>query len=299
MEWWQTAVIYQIYPRSFADANGDGIGDLAGVKSRLYYLRQLGIDAIWFNPWYLSPQKDGGYDVADYFQIDPRLGTLADARELIAAAWAEGIRIIVDLVPNHVSDQHRWFQEALRAGPGSAARNRFWFRPGRGPAGEVPPNNWKSSFGGPAWTRVPDGEWYLHLFAPEQPDLNWNDPEVAAEFADVMRFWLDLGVAGFRVDSATMGAKNPALPDLTGPPDSYASGEHPIYDRDDVHRTYRNWRRLVDEYPGEPRILVGEVWLGDQSRVSRYLRPDEMHTVFNFELLNQPWDARALRDSIS
>lgn len=217
--WWRDAVIYQVYPRSFADANGDGIGDLAGIRAKLPYLAELGVDALWFTPWYASPLADGGYDVADYRRIDPAFGTLAEAEALIAEAHRTGLRIIVDIVPNHVSDQHVWFQEALAAAPGSEARNLFWFRPGRGSGGELPPNNWTSEFGGPAWTRVPDpdgtpGEWYLHLFAAEQPDLNWNNPKVAEEHESVLRFWFDRGVDGVRIDSATMPAKDPELPDL-------------------------------------------------------------------------------------
>jgi alpha-glucosidase len=207
--WWRSAVIYQIYLRSFADANGDGIGDLAGARSRLPYLRDLGVDAIWFTPWYVSPLHDGGYDVADYRAVDPAFGTLAEAEQLISEAAELGIRTIVDIVPNHVSDQHEWFQAALAAGPGSAERERFWFRPGRGAAGDEMPTHWQSNFWGPTWTRTTDpdgspGEWYLHLFAPEQPDLNWSHPEVRREHEEILRFWFDRGVAGIRIDSAAL-----------------------------------------------------------------------------------------------
>ncbi|HEY6606298.1 MAG TPA: alpha-amylase family glycosyl hydrolase, partial [Gaiellaceae bacterium] len=199
--WWRSAAIYQVYVRSFADGNGDGIGDLAGVRAKLPYLRELGVDAIWFTPWYPSPMADGGYDVADYRDIDPMFGTLADAERLIDEAAALGIRVIIDVVPNHCSSRHRWFREALAARPGSPERERFWFRPGRGAEGELPPNDWSSIFGGSAWTRTQNadgtpGEWYLHLFAPEQPDLNWDNEEVRREHEDVLRFWFDRGVAG-------------------------------------------------------------------------------------------------------
>ncbi|WP_329586067.1 glycoside hydrolase family 13 protein [Kitasatospora sp. NBC_01250] len=294
--WWRDAVIYQVYPRSFADANGDGIGDLAGIRAKLPYLAELGVDALWFTPWYASPLADGGYDVADYRRIDPAFGTLAEAEALIAEAHRTGLRIIVDIVPNHVSDQHVWFQEALAAAPGSEARNLFWFRPGRGSGGELPPNNWTSEFGGPAWTRVPDpdgtpGEWYLHLFAAEQPDLNWNNPKVAEEHESVLRFWFDRGVDGVRIDSATMPAKDPELPDLDR---RHPPTPHPYVDRDAVHAIYRGWRAVADGY-AEPRALIGEVWLDRPDRLAAYLRPDELHTAFNFDYLNCPWDAARLR----
>ena len=299
VDWWRDAVIYQVYVRSFADANGDGIGDLAGVRDKLPYLAELGVDALWFNPWYASPMADAGYDVADYRRIDPTFGTLAEAESLIAEAHDLGLRIIVDVVPNHVSDQHSWFQEALATEPGSEVRELFWFRPGRGENGELPPNDWQSVFGGRAWTRVPNpdgtpGEWYLHLFAAEQPDLNWNNPKVAEEHEDVLRFWFDRGVDGVRIDSATMPAKDPELPDFDhrNPP-----VPHPYVDRDAVHAIYRGWRAVADSY-AEPRALIGEVWLDKPDRLAAYLRSDEMHTAFNFDYLNCPWDAARLRGVI-
>ncbi|HEX3957366.1 MAG TPA: glycoside hydrolase family 13 protein [Trebonia sp.] len=297
--WWSNAAIYQLYVRSFADGNGDGIGDLAGARARLPYLAALGIDAIWFNPWYLSPMADAGYDIADYRVIEPAFGTLADADALISEAHALGIRIIIDVVPNHGSDQHPWFTAALAAGPGSAERSRFWFRPGRGPAGDQAPNNWRSIFGGPAWTRVtePDGspgEWYLHLFAPEQPDFNWESPDVRAEFEDVLRFWFDRGVDGIRIDSAALPAKDPALPDTD--PDDPIGSVAPFTDRDDVHDIYRSWRVIAD-VAGD-RMLVGEVWLPNPERLAHYVAPGELHTVFNFPYLTCPWDAAALREVI-
>jgi alpha-glucosidase len=298
--WWRSAAIYQVYVRSFADGNGDGTGDLAGVRSRLPYLKDLGVDAIWFNPWYPSPLADGGYDVADYRDIDPRFGTLDEAEQLIEEALALGIRTIVDIVPNHVSDRHPWFQEALAAAPGSPARDRFWFHPGEGPDGERMPTAWVSNFQGETWTRTtnPDGtpgEWYLHLFTPEQPDLNWNHPDVRREHEDILRFWFDRGVAGVRIDSAALLIKDPDLPEVgvkQGP------GQHPTEDRDELHDVYRSWRAIADEYAGT-RILVGEIWLPDIDRFAAYLRPDEMHTAFNFDFLARPWGAVSFRESIA
>ncbi|MET9064624.1 glycoside hydrolase family 13 protein [Streptosporangium sandarakinum] len=275
--WWRGAAIYQVYLRSFADGNGDGTGDLAGLRARLPYLADLGVDAVWLNPWYPSPMADGGYDVADYRDIEPVFGTLAEAERFIDEAHGLGIRVIIDVVPNHGSDRSAWFQEALAAGPGSPERERFWF------ADE--PGDWRSIFGGPAWTQVPDGQWYLHLFAPEQPDFNWTNPEVREEFRDVLRFWFDRGVDGIRIDSAAVLVK-----DFDGgDPDGYT-------DLDEVHEIYRDWRRLADGY-GD-RMLVGEVWFPDQERFARYLRPDELHTAFNFDFLACPWEPAALRRSI-
>ena len=289
--WWRDAVVYQVYVRSFSDANGDGVGDLAGVRVRLQYLRDLGVDALWFNPWYPSPQADAGYDISDYRAIDADLGTLAEAEQLIAEARALGIRTIVDIVPNHVSSEHPWFRAALRAEPGSPERDRFWFRPGRGTDGGLPPNDWQSIFGGSAWTRVADGDWYLHLFAPEQPDLNWAHSDVWAEHEEVLRFWFDRGVSGFRIDSAALLDKDPALGEVR------EGAPHPFTDRDAIHDIYRKWRLVADAYD-EPRVLVGEVWLPDAERLARYLRPDELHTAFNFDFLSCPWDRDRLLASI-
>ncbi len=262
------------------------------------------MDALWFNPWYPSPMADGGYDVADYRDIDPMFGTLAEAEKLIAEALDLGIRTIVDIVPNHVSQAHRWFREALAAPPGSPARDRFWFRAGRGEHGELPPNNWPSQFGGPAWTRTGDaggepGEWYLNLFDSQQPDLNWDHPDVRREHEDVLRFWFERGAAGVRIDSAALLAKDPALPDLPEPVRTAgaAAVPHPYVDRDDLHGIYRSWRRIADSYPGT-RVLIGEVWMPDLERFARYLRPDEMHTAFNFDFLSCPWEPARLRASI-
>ncbi|GAA4384154.1 glycoside hydrolase family 13 protein [Agromyces bauzanensis] len=323
-EWWRTAAIYQIYPRSFADANGDGMGDLAGITSRLGDLQELGIDAIWLSPFFTSPQRDAGYDVADYCDVDPRFGTLADFDAMLAEAHAYGIRVIIDLVPNHSSDRHEWFRAALAAAPGSPERARYLFRDGLGPYGDVPPNNWESVFGGPAWTRVtePDGtpgQWYLHLFDSSQPDFDWTNEEVRAEFRRILRFWLDRGVDGFRVDVAHGLVKADGLPDWTPPADagsmggaggtaasgvtlepeiSDEPGDHaPYWGQEGVHEIYRDWRALLDEYPGE-RILAAEAWVDPLPRVAKWVRPDEMHQAFNFAYLETPWDAAALRQVI-
>ena len=295
--WWRSAVIYQVYVRSFADGNGDGTGDLAGVREHLGYLKDLGVDAIWFNPWYPSPMADGGYDVQDYRDIDPRFGTLEEAELLIQEALALGIRTIIDVVPNHISDQHPWFQAALAAGPGSPERERFWFHPGKGEHGDEIPTHWVSSFQGETWTRTtnPDGtpgEWYLHMFTPEQPDLNWNHPDVRREHEDILRFWFDRGVAGVRIDSAALLIKDPDLPEVGEKPD------HPTEDRDELHDVYRSWRAIADSYPGT-RVLVGEIWVPDIVRFTNYLRPDEMHTAFNFDFLARPWGAESFRESIT
>jgi alpha-glucosidase len=297
-DWWRTAVIYQVYIRSFADADGDGVGDLAGLRSRLPYLRDLGVDAVWITPFYPSPMADGGYDVADYRDIDPLFGTLAEAEKLVDEAHAHGLRVIIDLVPNHTSDQHRWFLEALASPPGSPARGRYLFRRGRGKDHAQPPNDWLSVFGGPAWERVPDGEWYLHLFAPEQPDLDWTNPEVVEEFHDILRFWLDRGVDGFRIDVAHGLAKDPEMPDVGEDAEEILEPtkrvDHPFWDRDEVHDVYRGWRDVTDSYGGD-RMLVGEAWVATAERRARYVREGELHTAFNFDFLRADWDADALR----
>jgi len=300
-DWWRGAVIYQVYPRSFADADGDGMGDLPGVRSRLPYLARLGVDAVWLSPFYASPQADAGYDVSDYRAVDPRFGDLSDAEALLRDAHALGLRVIVDLVPNHSSDRHEWFRRALAEGPGSPARDRYHFRPGRGRHGEQPPNDWESVFGGPAWTRTrnPDGspgDWYLHLFAPEQPDFDWEHPAVRDEFRTVLRFWLDRGVDGFRIDVAHGLVKAEGLPDAgtAGQLRLLGSERLPFFDQDGVHDIYRDWRRVLDEYPG-PRIGVAEAWTPGNDRTARYVRPDELHQAFNFHYLQTSWDAAALR----
>ena len=329
-QWWRTAVIYQVYPRSFADGDGDGVGDLPGITARLGHLARLGIDALWLSPFYRSPQNDGGYDVADYRDIDPLFGTLADADALLAEAHRRGLRVLVDLVPNHTSSEHPWFVAALAAAPGSAERARYLFREGRGPDGAEPPNNWRSVFGGPGWTRVTEadgrpGQWYLHLFDVTQPDLDWTNPEVAAEFESVLRFWLDRGVDGFRVDVAHGLVKAEGLPDWHGTsvllhsplegevsvagvdepttetaPERVQAGNHhgPMWDQEGVHEVYRAWHRVLAEYDGD-RALVAEAWVEPMPRLARYLRADEMHQAFNFAFLTAAWSAPALREVIT
>jgi alpha-glucosidase len=294
--WWWDAVVYQVYPRSFADSDGDGIGDLPGVISRLPYLAALGVDAVWLSPFYASPHHDAGYDVADYRDVDPVFGTLDDADHLVTEAHRLGLRVVVDLVPNHTSSEHPWFRAALAARPGSPERDRYVFRDGRGRNGEQPPNSWLSVFGGPAWTRV-DDQWYLHLFDVHQPDLNWENPEVATEFESVLRFWLDRGVDGFRVDVANGLVKAEGLPDWKGVHhllDLDHGPRPPMWDQDGVHEIYRSWRRVLAEYPHDP-ILVAEAWVRPAERQARYVREDEMHQAFNFEYLFTPWRADRMR----
>ncbi|MEY7970599.1 glycoside hydrolase family 13 protein [Saccharomonospora xinjiangensis] len=292
-EWWRTAAIYQVYVRSFADANGDGIGDLPGVRSKLDYLADLGVDAVWLTPFYTSPMADGGYDVADYRDVDPVFGALSDAEALVVEAHERGLKVIVDVVPNHTSSRHPWFVEALKAGPGSPARDRYLFRDGRDGG---PPNDWESVFGGPAWTQVPDGQWYLHLFDPAQPDLNWQNAEVRAEFDDILRFWLDRGVDGFRIDVAHGMVKADGLPDaaFTDQASLLTSRPLPYFDQDGVHEIYREWRKILDSYPGE-RIGVAEAWVPNAERLARYLRSDELHQAFNFHYVEADWSAQAFR----
>lgn len=296
-EWWRNAVIYQVYPRSFADSNGDGMGDIPGITSRLPYLASLGVNAVWLSPFYRSPQADGGYDVADYRAVDPLFGALNDFEQMLQSAHAKGLKVIVDLVPNHTSDEHAWFQAALKSPPGSSERARYIFRDGRGENGELPPNNWQSVFGNSAWDRVPgEKQWYLHLFDTKQPDLNWDNLEVRAEFESIIRFWLERGIDGFRVDVSQ------GLVKAAGLPDAEIKKENgilvgPMWDQDGVHEIYRSWRRILNEYPGE-RMMVAEAVVGTQSR-PKYIRPDEMQQAFNFDyLLLEGWDASAFRKVI-
>ncbi|MGH8950445.1 MAG: glycoside hydrolase family 13 protein [Acidimicrobiia bacterium] len=300
-QWWRHAVVYQVYLRSFADGDGDGTGDIAGLRSRLTYLHSLGVDAIWINPWYESPLNDGGYDVADYRRIDPRFGSLHDATALIEEASRIGLRVLLDLVPNHTSSEHEWFRDALASAPGSPARDRYHFRPGAGAGGDLPPNNWRSVFGGPAWTRVNDGEWYLHLFDSTQPDLNWANPEVRAEFVDIIRFWLDRGAAGFRVDVANGLTKDPEYPDVLGGDGeslivAHEGTDHPYWDRDLLHEVVREWRSVVDDYPGA--VLVAEAWVSSWDRLALYLRPDEYHQAFDFLFMLSPWELGSVSRAI-
>jgi alpha-glucosidase len=312
--WWKDAVFYQVYIRSFADSDGDGLGDLPGLTSRLRYLRDLGVDAVWITPFYPSPQHDAGYDVSDYVDVDPRFGSLADADDLLAKAHALGLKVVIDLVPNHTSSEHAWFQAALPAGPGSPERARYLFRKGKGRGGVNPPNNWQSVFGGPAWTRVPDGEWYLHLFDTTQPDLDWRNPEVPAMFEDVLRFWLDRGVDGFRVDVAHGLFKVKSLRDrrdlVAAPPAAEKEhraagslvpqhlGDEPMWDQPEVHDVYRAWHRVLAEYDGD-RMGVAEAWTQTPESMARYVRPDELQQAFNFSWLLAPWSASAFADVIT
>ncbi len=323
-EWWRTAVIYQVYPRSFADGNGDGMGDLVGITRRLPALRELGVDAVWFSPFFTSPQNDAGYDVADYCDIDPLFGTLDDFDRMIAEAHDLGLRVIVDLVPNHSSTAHRWFQEALAAPAGSPERARYMFRDGKGADGSLPPNNWQSVFGGSAWTRItePDGtpgQWYLHLFDASQPDFDWNNPWVREQFRGVLRFWLDRGVDGFRVDVAHGMIKAEGLPDYTPPEGSGSMGgaggvddiglepeisveedepTPPYWAQEGVHDIFRDWHEVLAAYDGD-RVLCAEAWVDPLSKLADWVRPDEMHQAFNFAYLETPWSAPALRRVIT
>ena len=306
-DWWRHAVVYQVYPRSFADSDGDGNGDLAGMLQRLPYLVDLGIDGIWVCPWYPSPMADGGYDVSDYTGIHPLFGSIEDADAVISSCHAAGLRIIIDVVPNHTSAEHPWFHAALAAGPGSPERDRYLFRDGTGSHGDQPPNNWISCFGGSAWERVAEadgtpGQWYLHMFDREQPDLNWRNPDVLDDFDDILRFWFDRGVDGVRVDAA------PAIGKVEGLPDADYGGDLrfmtldwvgiPHWDVDEVHDVFRRWRRVADEY-GPDRIFVAEAVVSSAQRLNEYLRADEMNSAFNFPYLKGPWDADALRTVIA
>ncbi|MGW1726828.1 glycoside hydrolase family 13 protein [Streptomyces sp. NPDC002306] len=310
--WWREAVCYEIHPRAFADADGDGIGDLPGATARLDHLAHLGVDAVWITPFYPSPLADGGYDIADHTGVAPDLGTPADFDALVAKAHALGIKVLVDVVPNHTSHRHPWFRDALAAGPGSPARGRYIFREGRGEKGELPPNDWQSAFGGPAWTRAVEadgrpGQWYLHLHAPEQPDLDWRHPEVVADFERILRHWLDRGVDGFRVDVAHTLFKAEGLPDA-GPgqhQDIHRNHLMPYYDQEELHPLFRHWRALLDRHPAPAgavapaeRVMVAEAGIFDRERLARYVAPGEMQQTFNFAFLECPWDGRAMREVV-
>jgi alpha-glucosidase len=299
--WWRDAVTYQIYIRSFADSNGDGKGDVEGIRSRLPYLKELGVDAIWITPWYPSPQKDHGYDVANYMDIEPDYGTLEQAQRLIDEAHALGIKFIIDIVPNHSSDKHEWFQQALKSAPGSPERERYIFRDGKGENGELPPNDWEAVFGGPAWDRIIEsdgklGQWYLHLFASEQPDFNWENPEVRRHFEDVLKFWLDRGVDGFRIDVAHGMIKEAGLPDVAKKSKLLDKDARPYWNQPGVHEIYRSWRKILDSYPGD-RMGVAEAWVPAED-LPLYLRPDELANSFNFAFLDAKWDAKIIKQKI-
>ncbi len=291
--WWRSSVVYQIYLKSFADSDGDGIGDLDGVTAHLDYLVALGVDGLWLNPCYPSPNRDGGYDIADHLTIDPRYGGLPAFERLLAAAHKRGLKLLMDLVPNHCSDQHDWFVQALRAGSGSPERSRFHFADGRGPDGALPPNNWRSTFGGPAWTRIADGQWYLHSFDPSQPDFNWQNPDVPRLFEQVLTTWFDRGIDGFRIDVAYAMVKGDGLPDLADP-----DGDNPyLWNQPGVHEIFKHWRGIAQRYDRE-LTLLGEVWL-PPADVADYIRPGELNQVFYFDLLLQPFDADSFRLSIN
>ena len=297
-QWWRSGVIYQIYPRSFADANGDGMGDLKGITNRLVDLQRLGIDAIWLSPFYRSPQKDAGYDVSDYVSVDPLFGTLEDFDEMVAEAHRLSLRVMIDLVPNHSSSEHEWFQRALKAAPGSKERSYYHFKAGRGENGELPPNNWQSMFGGSAWTRVEDGQWYVHLFDSSQPDLNWENPVVREEFESILRFWLDRGVDGFRVDQPHAMAKAEGLPDHPYVEEAgagFIEGREnpPMWFQDSVHEIFRDWRKVLDSYPGD-RAMCGEAYVLPLSFMALWVRPDEFHQTFNFRFLDAGWERERL-----
>ena len=302
-QWWRSGVIYQIYPRSFLDSNGDGMGDLPGITKGLSALKELGVDAVWLSPFYSSPQKDAGYDVSNYVEVDPIFGTLEDFDLLLDSAHQLGLRVMIDLVPNHSSDQHEWFQRALNSPKGSPERNFYHFKDGRGENGELPPNNWVSMFGGPAWTRVEDGQWYCHLFDSSQPDLNWSNPEVGGEFEKILRFWLDRGVDGFRVDQPHAMAKAAGLPDhpyVDQAGAGFIEGREapPMWFQDEVHDIFRRWRAILDEYPGE-RAMCGEAYVLPLSLMAKWVRPDEFHQTFNFRFLDAGWDKEALVSAIN
>ena len=304
--WWRQAAIYQIYPRSFKDSNGDGIGDIQGIISEIDYLASLSLDAIWLSPFYPSALADGGYDVDDYRSVDPRIGTLDDFDEMISKLGAVGIKVFVDIVPNHSSDQHVWFKEALAAPEGSVARSRYIFRDGKGAQGELPPSDWPSHFAPSAWTRTknPDGtpgQWYLHLFAPEQPDFNWDNREVQEDFLKTLRFWSDRGVAGFRVDVAHGLKKDLSEPfrsyPVIGAYENPLTGDDVLFDRNDVHEIYREWNKVFQEYD-PPRVAVAEAYVRVERRVL-YARADELGQAFNFDLLEAPFDAPTYKKLIT
>lgn len=305
-DWWRQAAIYQIYPRSFKDSNGDGLGDIKGITSKIDYLNSLNIDAIWLSPFYPSALADGGYDVDDYRDVDPKLGTLADFDEMLGKLHEVGIRVFVDIVPNHSSNRHRWFQEAITAEPGSAARNRYIFRDGKGAHGELPPTNWISHFAPSAWSHESTqggkhNQWYCHLFAPEQPDFNWDNEEVEADFLTTLKFWADRGVDGFRIDVAHMMKKDLSEPlkDVPEPQnlDSRRPGNEVLFDRDDVHEVFKKWRALFNQY-NPPRVAVAEAWAKPEN-IYKYASSSELGQAFNFDLLLADFDATTYREIVT
>ncbi len=305
--WWRDAVIYQIYPRSFADGNGDGVGDFPGIIHRLPALKELGVDAIWLSPFYPSPQADAGYDVANYCDVDPLFGTLDDFDRMAATAESLGLKIIVDVVPNHTSSEHRWFREAVAAQPGSRERERYIFRDGRGDSGELPPNNWKSMFGGPAWTRITEsdgqpGQWYLHMFDTRQPDLNWENEDVRQHFDEVFRFWIARGVSGFRIDVAHALLKAPGLPDWREDGEIKDRAEDgtvaPTWEQPGIHDIFRRWHRVLTA-ANPNTMMCAEAWVSPPEELAKWVRPDEMQQTFNFVYCYAEWSAAAQQKVIT
>lgn len=297
-QWWRSGVIYQIYPRSFLDSNSDGFGDLVGITRGLADLAELGVDAVWLSPFYKSPQKDGGYDVSDYCDVDPLFGSLEDFDELLKKAHELGLKVMIDLVPNHTSDQHPWFQRAIASPLGSEERNFYHFFQ----TGDTPPNNWVSMFGGPAWTRLEDGSWYLHLFDSSQPDLNWDNPKVREEFEKILRFWLDRGVDGFRVDQPHAMAKAKGLPDhpyVSEAGAGFIEGREspPMWFQEEVHEIFRSWRKILDSYSPE-RAMCGEAYVLPLSFMAKWVRSDEFHQTFNFRFLDAGWTLEAIAAAV-
>jgi alpha-glucosidase len=312
--WWRDSVVYQVYVRSFADSNGDGKGDLQGIIDHLPYLQGLGVDAVWLCPCFPSPQMDHGYDVADYFDIEPTYGDLDTFDRLVAAAREHGIKVMLDVVPNHCSSQHAWFTAALAAPKGSHERSRFYFRDGKGEHGELPPNNWKAVFGGPAWSRItePDGtpgQWYLHIFTPWQPDFNWDSEDVKDHFDRMLRFWFDRGVEGFRVDAVGVVGKETGLPDQEVLADGVKATQQAganvhVQFQPKAHDYWRRWRRVIDtyeaEHPGRQLVTVSEAYTpGRPELLLKFVEPDQFHQSFSFDLMLAPWIAGPIRQSVA
>ena len=304
-DWWRDAVVYQIYARSFADSNNDGVGDIEGIRSRLSYLSELGVDAIWITPCYDTPWNDGGYDVANYYEIAKNVGTTEQVTKLAEELHQNNMKLILDLVPNHTSSEHEWFQAALKSDPGSKEWDRYHIIKGKND-GTEPPNDWRSVFGGASWTKFPGhpGYWYLHIFDSTQPDLNWENAEVKSEFERILRFWFDRGIDGFRIDVAHGMIKDPGYPDndvyvaMVDGASSAAPAEYPQWDRPGVHEIYRAWRKVADEYT-PAKVFCAEAWVGSPERLARYIRKDELQTAFNFSYYGAGWDATKQRNAIN
>ena len=297
-EKWDSAVVYQIYWKSFKDGNDDGIGDIVGLKTKIQYIKNLGVDAVWLNPTYPSPQGDHGYDVSDYFGVEPTFGTLAEFEEMVLEIQKSGLMVLLDIVPNHVSSQHKWFKSASNAGFQNPYESLFIIREGTGKGGLEPPNDWKSVFGGPAWSHFPTPRqkkqrWYLHMFDPCQPDLNWQNSDVKKSFERILRFWFNLGIDGFRIDVAHGLFKAPGLPNL----DSFGDNWSACWDQPEVHDIYRKWRLICDEYE-TGKFLIGEIHTSSRKRLMQYLGDDQLDAAFDFSFLHQKWSASGFRDKI-